>query len=1565
MKSASFRIKLLIIFIIGSFFFSTFTVQSISIEASRDIEELSQTACNSCETRPISKSATTFKHKILILYKFVEREELIVNRLVNLLETQSSVLDAGSVDKSNSDSADLNNYSLVIWMFDVELEDEWVENLTPKLQAYIELGGTMILMGKAIFKTAVSALNNSIIALLDPPISASVKYIEGSSNHIVFNSIGNITQFNPFTTIHVDTNAGAISIANYNYTSDGEPLAFVAINDQIAMINTNITSDNYNQNLNINSPQYFGKVISNLYDEFLRTKVITLEQKQDLLEYEQGTTGHTISWVPAGSFGTYNITQGDLKLRQDVSWTQRERITINVSGYLEGEHSYTISLINKFGNTLTHTVTVRVFDNPPVFLNSPANLSLEVGTNGVFLRWGAYDSKPSNYTIFRNSTIIETERPWISNQLINVSLDNLLLGVYNFTIQLTDLNGRFTTHTVFVSTLLDFRPKFLVSPADQRVEASLNKIRLTWIGADATPSGYTIKRDNLIIDAETSWTTSQPIEILVDAIRPGNYTIQLTLFDTMENFAKDEVNLEVVDSVAPSITIVEGNEVYEGFSPIVEEGEDYTLSYNIEEINLRGIAIGLYKNNALVYVNATIFDREAPVTTSTIFHRETIPGLRLVEGRPYRIRLYVEDFAGNGASFPISPIPFSVVDTKPPTYTNLTTTKIQYEVNSKNVEFKFTARDNSQQFIIALGNRGLLYSVPQLGITNQVFTRYDEEIALNITGFQVGVHVITINLEDVNGFTTDFSIEIQVLPASNPILQSSFKDPKIFEPDKTATENLTWVFTDANPDTFEVFLNNASRVTDNWQSGQTIRYTLPEGLKQGIHNVSIVIRDDLGGITVYQRFVYITDGTAPELVESPDDLTFFYGELGNVLEWQASDFVPTDFQITLNGTVIQSGNWNNQSKVEISLDSLPPGNYIYRAQYNNIVGNNTYHQVQVRILEDISAPTITGLNNVSFPFGISSLRFELQITDQNTGVYSILYNEVLVGSGDYSSEAITLVINNLSIGKHIYTITATDRFNNQRSIRLIITIYDPVAPTITGAKNYDVEAGQKATLIFTIEDDTNGTYRILKGGSKEILNSTWVSGDIIFVIIDVASLSLGINEFTISAQDVYGNIGNFSLSVLVSDSIAPQLTRGQQVFSFEEGRKIVLTWIVTELNPKNYSVYLDDVLAKVASWESNTGISFDVSALTAENYTIRLDFYDTTGNFRSDQFRLQIFRQRSPQILSGDDLEFVAGTSGNIITWVLSDNSPTTYSLLKNGRVIVTKSYQSGESVTTNLDSLSPGMYNYTLVAYDELGNSSTKSVFVTIHSGQQPTDFAFLEIILTLVIIFALFGSFLLLYIWQNRRAERKTAVTTQKKQAKETVEVTKEDERVVISKAKSSKLHSEPKQVEVQGTTAPDENTQLEQIQGVDKVISNVLRKAGYNSVESIQRAKVSELTTLGILSEFAKSIIKQANELQTSKVESSPETAMEPGKVQPSVSLESVQGIGKVTAKKLRSAGFVSVEDLVQARIDEIIKLGLGKKRVEKIMDSATEINVPKPNIPKLTEKEDDKDGQDNSA
>ncbi|MHA1930687.1 MAG: AGE family epimerase/isomerase [Candidatus Thorarchaeota archaeon] len=214
-----------------------------------------------------------------------------------------------------------------------------------------------------------------------------------------------------------------------------------------------------------------------------------------------------------------------------------------------------------------------------------------------------------------------------------------------------------------------------------------------------------------------------------------------------------------------------------------------------------------------------------------------------------------------------------------------------------------------------------------------------------------------------------------------------------------------------------------------------------------------------------------------------------------------------------------------------------------------------------------------------------------------------------------------------------------------------------------------------------------GIYRrIYAGGSQSTWKQWCGAGRVMEMLAEFAS-----------------NISNSSTPVInhPSDMIFEHGCQGQ-----------IITWTPSDSNPSNYSILVDDTTVEQDSWNGEQ-ISYDVSYLTVGNYNVTLVVEDDFQNSTSDSVLVQVIPSIAPVIDPHSDFTIEAISGFHEIVWEPYDFMPSAYELQINGSTEVSGQWDN-ETLTAHVTGLDPGIYNYTMIVFDEAGNSASDTVIVT-----------------------------------------------------------------------------------------------------------------------------------------------------------------------------------------------------------------------------------------------------------
>ncbi len=272
---------------------------------------------------------------------------------------------------------------------------------------------------------------------------------------------------------------------------------------------------------------------------------------------------------------------------------------------LPQEFTFLVTVFNDAEESASIATTVSVIqDVTAPIIEQPANITYEEGRFGNEIQWNITESNPDFYNISKvsnepssNSTVLETGS-WSDKEIV-INVDGLNASRwYFYTLFVNDTSGRNSTSSVNVTVLVDVTDPVISSPDDIAFEFGDTGFEVLWEAYDSNPMNYTIDiiihyNDTLYGNVtgfgyfsnitQPSWTFTDPdggnISILLDGLFLGNYTFNITAFDTFNQTTTDSVYVRIYPDIrAPIIDADEDLEYEEGYT-------GYNITWGIEENN--------------------------------------------------------------------------------------------------------------------------------------------------------------------------------------------------------------------------------------------------------------------------------------------------------------------------------------------------------------------------------------------------------------------------------------------------------------------------------------------------------------------------------------------------------------------------------------------------------------------------------------------------------------------------------------------------------------------------------------------------------------------------------------------------------------------------------------------------------------------------------------------------------------------------------------------------------------------------------------------------------------------
>ncbi|MFX0086127.1 MAG: hypothetical protein ACFFAU_10645, partial [Candidatus Hodarchaeota archaeon] len=260
---------------------------------------------------------------------------------------------------------------------------------------------------------------------------------------------------------------------------------------------------------------------------------------------------------------------------------------------------------------------------------------------------------------------------WTSGSPITIKVDGLPVGSYNYTIVVKDLINNSVIDSVSV-IVVEPNPPTLTNPVDITYEEGVTGNIISWIAADSDPGTYVVYK-NGTLNQTGYWTSGSPITIKVDGLPVGSYNYTIVFKDLDNNSVINTVYVNVIDTIAPSLT--SPNDI------IYEEG--------VLNNNIIWIASDFNPDTYHIYRNSTELETGLWISNSPLVIN--VDGLKTGS---YNYMLEVKD------SFNHSTFDVVIVTVINPTSPNPVITTNQ-EVEMKNDDKASNSNDGTENILIS------------------------------------------------------------------------------------------------------------------------------------------------------------------------------------------------------------------------------------------------------------------------------------------------------------------------------------------------------------------------------------------------------------------------------------------------------------------------------------------------------------------------------------------------------------------------------------------------------------------------------------------------------------------------------------------------------------------------------------------------------------------------------------------------------------------------------------------------------------------------------------------------
>lgn len=837
-------------------------------------------------------------------------------------------------------------------------------------------------------------------------------------------------------------------------------------------------------------------------------------------------------------------------------------------------------------------------------------------------------------------------------------------------------NGILSSSPVFIAKF-SLESDFPDLSANQNyfMEQPNNGKNITWQVGDKYPAFYFIERNGSIDVPNTAWSNGT-IGYNISSLSEGVYNFTISVVDQSGNLMSNTI-IVVIDGTPPDI------------SPI----SDITYQMSSTGHSINWVIGDTYPD---VY---NITKDGATLVATTAWTNGTIPlnidGLTLGN---YTYIIYVYDLAGNMAT---ETVKVTVVDTTIPDISS--PSDITYPGGTQSYTLQWVVGDNNPRVYNITRNGTLL--VPDTTWSNGT-------ISIDVGNLYLGAYNYTLQIFDIGGNIATDSIIVLVIDNTTPDVST----PSDIYTSPYSTGNIiNWTIGDNYPTVYNISRDGVILVNNVGYTNTSVVINI-DGLPVGLHNFTISVYDMGGHVTSDTVRVYVV---SLPVVSSPNDLFISGTTTGNNITWTAMDNNPSMYNITRNGTLVVTNQpWSNGS-ISINVDYLADGVYNYTIILGDLTG---YVQTDsVFLTVDSILPNLNNPPNQSLEDTNSVINIQWDASDAHPDVYSVLVNNALyVDKNTWTNGTIIFPLGQVTPGTFNVTIIVSDKANNTVIGTVILVILDTTRPTINGPSSFSIEQGQVTSLHWSIADLNPGVYSILVDSVPVQDNIVWQNGT---VGLDITDLALGSHNITLVVYDNHANMATWTLLISVIDTTPPVIDSPFNIVYEEGSTGNSIIWQISDFNPGNYSIYVDESLSKSNIAWQNGQISFSIDGLSVGVHTITIVASDISNNHMTSSVIVTVTDSIIPQISSPEDVTYTEGEPGNVISWQVFDKHPNSYLVMKDTLVYNQGSWTNG-NFSISVDGLDVGTYNFKFTITDTSGNSARDTVIVTVEKGKSGGGF-------------------------------------------------------------------------------------------------------------------------------------------------------------------------------------------------------------------------------------------------
>jgi parallel beta-helix repeat protein len=278
-------------------------------------------------------------------------------------------------------------------------------------------------------------------------------------------------------------------------------------------------------------------------------------------------------------------------------------------------------------------------------------------------------------------------------------------------------------------------------------------------------------------------------------------------------------------------------------------------------------------------------------------------------------------------------------------------------------------------------------------------------------------------------------------------------------------------------------------------------------------------------------------------------------------------------------------------------------------------------------------------------------------------------------------------------------------------------------PTVNHPNDMEIESGSTGYSIVWTYSPLYPYLGLFPYRYEVFMNGTSIgTGSTATVEVYLDGPDIGLYNYTIVITDDDNHSTADTVLVTVVDTIPPYIDSPDDLTYEEFGTGYSITWNPSDPHPSNYKIYLDGEVYKSGLWNSSSEtVTVSVDGLSQGTHNFTIVVIDVGLNWVGDTVFVTVAENMAPLLDSPSDIKYDELSTGNMIIWSPSDAYPFQYTVYKNDSVHISNGWD-GSQIPVDIDGLGIGVYNFTILVEDAVGNAVIDTVIVTVVDGTTPT---------------------------------------------------------------------------------------------------------------------------------------------------------------------------------------------------------------------------------------------------